>query len=120
MSSGWVTSDSIVVDKTLSTTPLDPDGECVDKRGEIWFNVYYDVDGHVLKIDSHNVNSEVQTVIGLTVVISESESTTVLQGGLGDQEIQYDPSELAHGHYNSSVAIWVVTTEDDIESMTQE
>ena len=120
MSSGWVTSDSIVVDKTLSTTPLDPDGECVDKRGEIWFNVYYDVDGHVLKIDSHNVNSEVQTVIGLTVVISESESTTVLQGGLGDQEIQYDPSELAHGHYNSSVAIWVVTTEDAIESMTQE
>ena len=68
MSSGWVAADSIVIDKTLSQTPLDPGGECVDKRGEIWFNVFYDVDGHVLKVQSHNVDSDAQTVLGLFFV----------------------------------------------------
>ena len=91
MSSGWVASDSIVVDKTLSTTPLDPGGECVDKRGEVWFNVFYDVDGHVIKVISHNVDPEIQTVIGIVIVISESESITFLQGGVGDQELEYEP-----------------------------
>ena len=93
MSSGWVASDSIVIDKTLSSTPLDPGGECVDKRGEVWFNVFYDVDGHVIKVISHNVDSEIQTVIGIQIVVSDSESITLLQGGLGDQELEYDPDD---------------------------
>ena len=120
MSSGWVASDSIVVDKTLSTTPLDPGGECVDKRGEVWFNVFYDVDGHVIKVISHNVGPEIQTVIGIVIVISESESITFLQGGVGDQELQYDPDELAKGHYNASASIWQVTTDSNLDEMTQE
>ncbi len=120
MSSGWVASDSIVVDKTLSSTPLDPGGECVDKRGEVWFNVFYDVDGHVIKVISHNVDPEIQTVIGIKIVISESESITFLQGGVGDQELEYDPDELAKGHYNASSSIWQVTTESNLDEMTQE
>ena len=120
MSSGWVASDSIVVDKTLSTTPLDPGGECVDKRGEVWFNVFYDVDGHVINVISHNVDPEIQTVIGIVIVISESESITFLQGGVGDQELEYDPDELAKGHYNASASIWQVTTDSNLDEMTQE
>ena len=120
MSSGWVASDSIVVDKTLSTTPLDPGGECVDKRGEVWFNVFYDVDGHVIKVISHNVDPEIQTVIGIAIVISESESITLLQGGFGDQELEYDPDDLENGHYNASASIWQVTTDSNLDEMTQE
>jgi hypothetical protein len=120
MSSGWVASDSIVVDKTLSTTPLDPGGECVDKRGEVWFNVFYDVDGHVIKVISHNVDPEIQTVIGIVIVISESESITFLQGGVGDQELEYDPDELAKGHYNASASIWQVNSDSNTDQMTQE
>ena len=120
MSSGWVASDSIVIDKTLSATPLDPGDECVDKRGEVWFNVFYDVDGHVIKVISHNVDPEIQTVIGIAIVISEAESITLLQGGFGDQELEYDPDDLENGHYNASASIWQVTTESSLEDMSQE
>ncbi len=117
MSSGGVASDSIVIDKTLSQTPLDPGEECVDKRGEVWFNVFYDVDGHVVKVISHNVDSFTPTVIGLFI---ENESVNLLQGGIGDQELEYDPSDLEKGHYNASAKIWFISVEDDIESMSQE
>ena len=117
MSSGGVASDSIVIDKTLSQTPLDPGEECVDKRGEVWFNVFYDVDGHVVKVISHNVDSFTPTVIGLFI---ENESVNLLQGGIGDQDLEYDPSDLEKGHYNASAKIWFVSVEDDIESMSQE
>ena len=120
MSSGWVASDSIVIDKTLSATPLDPGGECVDKRGEVWFNVFYDVDGHVIKVISHNVDPGAQTVIGIVIVISEAESITLLQGGFGDQELEYDPDDLENGHYNASASIWQVTTESNLEDMSQD
>jgi len=120
MSSGWVASDSIIVDKTLSTTPFDPGDECVDRSGEVWFNVYYDVDGHVLKVISHNVDSEVQTVIGLTIIIPESDSITKLQGSIGDQDLEFDPDELLEfGHYNATIAIWQVSTDANPESLTQ-
>jgi len=120
MSSGWVASDSIIVDKTLSTTPFDPGDECVDRSGEVWFNVYYDVDGHVLKVISHNVDSEVQTVIGLTIIIPESNSITKLQGSIGDQDLEFDPDELLEfGHYNATIAIWQVSTDANPESLTQ-
>ncbi len=117
MSSGWVAADSIVIDKTLSQTPLDPGGECVDKRGEIWFNVFYDVDGHVLKVQSHNVDSDAQTVLGLFFVDVE---VSILQGGIGDQILEFDPDEnLEQGHYNASVMIVYVSTGDNIESLSQ-
>jgi len=120
MSSGWVASDSIIVDKTLSTTPFDPGDECVDRSGEVWFNVYYDVDRHVLKVISHNVDSEVQTVIGLTIIIPESNSITKLQGSIGDQDLEFDPDELLEfGHYNATIAIWQVSTDANPESLTQ-
>ena len=119
MSSGWVAADSIIIDKTLSQTPLDPGGECVDKRGEIWFNVFYDVDGHVVKVQSHNVDPNLQTVIGITVQLNETNELSNLQGSLGDQELRFDTSTLENGHYNTTVGIWEVTTDGDIEILSQ-
>ena len=52
-SSGLVLADSIVLDETLSGTPLDP-SECVDKRDEIWFESYIDQDQDLI-IRSNNV-----------------------------------------------------------------
>ena len=48
MSSGWIAADSIVVDKTLSSTPLDPGEECVDREGQVWFNIFFSADDHLL------------------------------------------------------------------------
>ena len=53
-SSGLIFGDSIVIDDTLSGTPLDPN-DCVDKRGEIWIDTWVENDD--LRIESHNVPS---------------------------------------------------------------
>ncbi len=119
MSSGWIAADSIVVDKTLSSTPLDPEGECVDREGQIWFNIFFSADDHLLKAESYNVDSDAQTVIGIVFEMSNLSEQVHLQGGLGDQQLALDPSELEDGHYNTTVLIWKVITDDEIESLDQ-
>ena len=36
MSTGLLASDSIIIDQTLSKTPLDTGDECTDRQGEVW------------------------------------------------------------------------------------
>ena len=120
MSSGWVAADSIIVDKTLSTTPLDPSGECVDREGQIWFNVYFSADEHLIEAKSYNVDADVQTVIGVVFELSNGTEDVHLQGGVGDQQFGISPSEFEDGHYNVTVIIWEVSTTDDIESLSNE
>ena len=112
MSSGWVAADSIIVDKTLSTTPLDPSGECVDREGQIWFNVYFSADEHLIEAKSYNVDADVQTVIGVVFELSNGTEDVHLQGGVGDQQFGISPSEFEDGHYNVTVIIWEVSTTD--------
>ena len=64
-SSGLVLADSIVLDETLSGTPLDP-SECVDKRDEIWFESYVDQDQNLI-IRSNNVDSESSSAMFVTL-----------------------------------------------------
>jgi len=52
-SSGLILGDSIVIDETLSGTPLDT-SECVDRRGEVWIQTWVNHDQE-LKIISHNI-----------------------------------------------------------------
>ena len=35
-STGIIAGDSVAIDQTLSKTPLDNGGECIDKQGQIW------------------------------------------------------------------------------------
>ena len=119
MSSGWIAADSIVVDKTLSSTPLDPGEECVDREGQVWFNIFFSADDHLLKAESYNVDPDAQTVIGIVFEMSNLSEQVHLKGGLGDQQLAFDPSELEDGHYNTTVLIWKVITDDEIESLDQ-
>ena len=119
MSSGWIAADSIVVDKTLSSTPLDPGEECVDREGQVWFNIFFSADDHLLKADSYNVDPDAQTVIGIVFEMSNLSEQIHLKGGLGDQQLSFDPSELEDGYYNTTVLIWKVITDDEIESLDQ-
>ncbi len=119
MSSGWVAADSIIVDKTLSTTPLDPGEECVDKREQIWFNIFFSAEDHLLKVESYNVEPDSQTVIGIVFELSNGSEQLILQGGLGDQLLEFDPNELEDGYYNTTVIIWDVETEEEIETLSQ-
>ncbi len=120
MSSGWVAADSIAVDSTLSKTPLDPGGECIDQTGTIWFNVYFSADEHLIEAKSYNVDSTIQTVIGIQLISGSGNSSLHLEGGLGDQRLSLDPSEFDDGTYTSTVSIWQVMTESDFDEMSQE
>lgn len=120
MSSGWIAADSITVDKTLSKTPLDPGGECIDQTGTIWFNVYFSADEHLIEAESYNVDSTHQTVIGLELISETGNSSIHLEGGLGDQRLSHDPSDLEDGTYTSTVLIWKVMSDSDLDEMSQE
>ena len=116
-SSGLVLADSIVLDETLSGTPLDP-SECVDKRDEIWFESYIDQDQDLI-IRSNNVDSESSSAMLVTLwnqtegydISMESE---IAEGGLGDISMEIEHEGLEDGAYLVLVQIyaWSVESED--------
>ena len=64
---GFTFGDSVTIDQTLSKTPLDNGGECIDKQGQIWLSIYED--HHDLKVKSYNV-PEINTSYGSIIQIS--------------------------------------------------
>ena len=40
MSAGTFAADSVVVDETLSKTPLDTGEQCIDRTGEVYFDIW--------------------------------------------------------------------------------
>ena len=141
-SSGLILGNSIVIDDTLSGTPLDPN-DCVDKRGEVWIDTWVDHDD--LQIESHNAPPSSSSVISVFVwnVTSwtendpQTEPIPVIEfrvGGLGDLESELSKEDLVDGDYhvriiffyseNSSID-WSDLPEDEIsekqnESLSQE
>lgn len=103
-SSGLILGNSIVIDDTLSGTPLDPN-DCVDKRGEVWIDTWVDHDD--LQIESHNVPPS-SSAIFVYVWNASSMGTEgtppdavidSLVGGLGDLELELNKEDLADGEY---------------------
>ena len=65
LSAGQLASDSITLDQTLSKTPLDPSGECLDREGEVWIKIWGDHDMVVVK--SNNAPSDA-TLVTLSLI----------------------------------------------------
>ena len=105
-SSGLIMGDSIVIDDSLSGTLLDPN-DCVDKRGEIWIDTWVENDD--LRIESHNVASLSSSAIFVYVwnasdfTLEEGHQTDyefdLLEGGIGDLEIELSKEDLVDGDY---------------------
>jgi len=85
MSSGALAGDSIFIDESLSQTPLDTGGACVDREGEIWFNIWNSHDE--IFIQTHNVEPKIGSVLLITMIHSDNSTiagTTIFKGGIGD------------------------------------
>ena len=117
-SSGLILGDSILIDDTLSGTPLDPN-DCIDKRGEVWVKTW--VDEGDLRIESHNVPASSSSAI-MVLVWNESApgsegeiegdaEITLAVGGSGDQSLELSKEELDDGNYR--IRIVVIYSEDN-------
>ena len=101
LSSGIFAGDSILLDQTLSKTPLDTGGECQDVKGELWFQIYSD---HLeIVVETHNALPEYSSilVVRLTDLNQSNVSETYYQSGVGDiEQMSFELSdEINSGDY---------------------
>ena len=100
LSSGIFAGDSILLDQTLSKTPLDTGGECQDVKGELWFQIYSD---HLeIVVVTHNAladNSSV-LVVELTDLNQSNIGEVYYQSGIGNIENSFELNdEISPGNY---------------------
>ena len=100
LSSGIFAGDSILLDQTLSKTPLDTGGECQDVKGELWFQIYSD---HLeIVVVTHNAladNSSV-LVVELTDLNQSNIGEVYYQSGIGNVENSFELNdEMNPGNY---------------------
>ncbi|MAH98888.1 MAG: hypothetical protein CMA12_06045 [Euryarchaeota archaeon] len=120
-SSGLILGDSIVIDETLSGTPLDT-SECVDRRGEVWIQTWVNHDQE-LKIISHNIPDDSPAAL---FVENLNESTSqndflLLSGGVGDISEVLNGENFAEGEYHISVTAVISSNKsNDWQSLTQD
>ena len=109
-STGILAEDSVVIDQTLSKTPLDNGGECIDKQGRIWLSVYPDHED--LKIRSYNV-PDIDT--GLAVFFTDINGKNVehLIRGFGDLSSTIDGEEMYRGEQRILISIRNITSHID-------
>ena len=120
-SSGLILGDSIVIDETLSGTPLDA-SDCVDRRGEVWIQAWVNHDQE-LEIVSHNIPDDSPTALfveNLNESSSESEFLLLL-GGLGDISESINEDNFDEGEYRILVTMVISSNKsNDWQSLTRD
>ena len=120
-SSGLILGDSIVIDETLSGTPLDT-SDCVDRRGEVWIQAWVNHDQE-LEIVSHNIPDDSPTALfveNLNESSSESEFLLLL-GGLGDISESINGDNFDEGEYRILVTMVISSNKsNDWQSLTRD
>ena len=120
-SSGLILGDSIVIDETLSGTPLDA-SDCVDRRGEVWIQAWVNHDQE-LEIVSHNIPDDSPTALfveNLNESSSESEFLLLL-GGLGDISESINGDNFDEGEYRILVTMVISSNKsNDWQSLTRD
>ena len=120
-SSGLILGDSIVIDETLSGTPLDT-SDCVDRRGEVWIQAWVNHDQE-LEIVSHNIPDDSPTALfveKLNESSSESEFLLLL-GGLGDISESINGDNFDEGEYRILVTMVISSNKsNDWQSLTRD
>ena len=109
-STGILAEDSVVIDQTLSKTPLDNGGECIDKQGRIWLSVY--PDHQDLKIRSYNV-PDIDTGLAIYFTDINGKNVEHLIRGFGDLSSTIDGEEMYRGEQRILVSIRNITSHID-------
>ena len=116
LSSGMFAGDSIILDETLSKTPLDTGGECVDNQGAVSFSIF--VENHDdLRIRSKNVLLDKFSVLVVKITnYSESEPYyEYYKSELGNVDISFElESDINDGHYLLSAQIFQSSDDNEL------
>jgi hypothetical protein len=126
LSSGMFAGDSILIDQTLSKTPLDTGGECRDMQGELWYQIYSE---HLeIFVETHNARDEKSSVLVVRFTdLNESDIGEVYyQSGQGDIDISFTLSDeinpgdfllivsFYQGDYDSELSVTNSTTFSEV------
>ena len=117
LSAGQLASDSITLDQTLSKTPLDPSGECLDREGEVWINIWGDHDMVVVK--SNNAPPDATLLASQLIPAGGGEPLlSAFMGGSADirSEIHLDDS-IPEGQYLLSVTLYHSDSVDSLDGV---
>ena len=116
LSSGMFAGDSIILDETLSKTPLDTGGECVDNEGAVSFSIF--VENHDdLRIRSKNVLLDKFSVLVVKITnYSESEPYyEYYKSELGNVDVSFElESDINDGHYLLSAQIFQSSDDNEL------
>ena len=117
LSAGQLASDSITLDQTLSKTPLDPSGECLDMEGEVWIKIWGDHDMVVVK--SNNAPPDATLLASQLIHAGGGEPlVSAFTGGSADirSEIHLDDS-IPEGQYLLSVTLYHSDSVDSLDGV---
>ena len=126
LSSGMFAGDSILIDQTLSKTPLDTGGECRDMQGELWYQIYSEQ--LEIFVETHNARDEKSSVLVVRFTdLNESDIGEVhYQSGQGDIDISFTLSDeinpgdfllivsFYQGDYDSELSVTNSTTFSEV------
>ena len=108
LSSGMFAGDSIILDQTLSQTPLDTGGECVDNKGEVSFNTWVSNHNEVNVKSKNAVESNASVLV---VILMHLDHSNIDDGhyksGIGNVELSFELDEgINDGNYLLIVSLY--------------
>jgi len=108
LSSGMFAGDSIILDQTLSQTPLDTGGECVDNKGEVSFNTWVSNHNEVNVKSKNAVESNASVLV---VILMHLDHSNIDDGhyksGIGNVELSFQLDEgINDGNYLLIVSLY--------------
>ena len=116
LSSGMLAGDSIILDETLSKTPLDTGGECVDNLGAVSFSIF--IENHDdIKVRSKNVLLDKFSVLVVKITnYTESEPFfEYYESGIGNVDFSFELEEdVNDGHYLLSAQIFQSSDDNEL------
>ena len=116
LSSGMLAGDSIILDETLSKTPLDTGGECVDNLGAVSFSIF--IENHDdIKVRSKNVLLDKFSVLVVKINnYTDSEPYfEYYESGIGNVDFSFELEEdVNDGHYLLSAQIFQSSDDNEL------
>ena len=116
LSSGMLAGDSIILDETLSKTPLDTGGECIDNLGAVSFSIFIENHDDV-KVRSKNVLLDKFSVLVVKITnYTDSEPYyEYYETDIGNVDFSFELEEdVNDGHYLLSAQIFQSSDDNEL------
>jgi len=117
LSSGMLAGDSIILDETLSKTPLDTGGECVDNLGAVSFSIFIENHDDVT-VKSKNVLLDKFSVLVVKITnYTDSEPYyEYYETDIGNVDFSFELEEdVNDGHYLLSAQIFQSLDDNELD-----